>query len=299
MKKKTSKNLKISNIIHSFGEFEDDHAIPKFIHIGRVRTNSSYSYRDHFHINFEIIYVIKGRIQYWCNGECITVGKSDFYFIQPGQTHQEQSIEEPIDFYYLKFYYLGLNGHINYFIPPPGDPSKQVLRNPNKDFISLLKEIYIEAENKKSGYKQVVDSILLYMIWLLKRQLNIDTSIYTHRMKYRTDLVNEAIDYIKIHFKEKFSLLELANECNISTYYIAHIFKESTGLSPLQYALRLRIEEAKVLIDSSNMTMREISEHLGFKDQYYFSRTFKNIIGMPPSQYSKTKLDIKEELNHS
>jgi AraC-like DNA-binding protein len=252
------------------------------------------SYPEHFHTSYELIYVVKGKIKYLCNGEMLTAEQGQMYFIQPGQTHYEVCIEEPIDFYYLQFYYLSFNNQIIYFMPPPGDPSKQFIIDPDKSIIKLIKKIYEEAANKKNCYIQIIDSILLQMICLLKRHSDVNTSVCSYRIKSHIELVDKAITYIKSNFNTKFSLQKLANECRISTYYISHIFKEVTGLSPLQYSLHVKIEEAKILIDKSDMTMYEISEHLGFKDQYYFSRTFKNIAGIPPTQYSKLKLNEKK-----
>jgi Transcriptional regulator containing an amidase domain and an AraC-type DNA-binding HTH domain len=63
------------------------------------------------------------------------------------------------------------------------------------------------------------------------------------------------------------------------------IFKETTGLSPNQYHLNLRLDKAKDLLTSTNLTINEVAYQTGFDSIFYFSRLFKKKNGLPPKEY--------------
>ena len=67
-------------------------------------------------------------------------------------------------------------------------------------------------------------------------------------------------------------------------------FKEAIGITPLQYQLHLRISDAATLLNTSHENVSEIAFQCGFADSNYFSRQFKRITGMTPSEYRKNNL---------
>ncbi len=64
-------------------------------------------------------------------------------------------------------------------------------------------------------------------------------------------------------------------------------FKKETGLSPIEYRNRLRIERARTLLSRDICSVSEAAKLLGFESVYYFSRVFKQHTGVAPSQYGK------------
>jgi len=72
-------------------------------------------------------------------------------------------------------------------------------------------------------------------------------------------------------------------------------FKGATGLTPLNYFIRLRIRLACELLGDSNLSVKEISFCLGYSDPCYFSRIFKQVTGVAPSHYRNRLLDSKQK----
>lgn len=272
----------------------DYYSMPRFIHVGKVKVRDGWIYHEHHHVEYEWIYILKGKINYWCNGTCVEASAGDFYYIQPGQSHREESITGDVEFIYLTFYYLNLKGQANYLIPYPGIPEEQVIRNVDKEFKNLFNEIYNEAQEKRPGSKEIIEALLLYMTWLIRRKLNI---------KYRSadgvdgkvDIVNRAIEFVKVNCCENITLPDIAAECCISKDYLSHIFKNITGISPMQYLLRVRVDEAKVLLTTTSKPIGNISESLGFEDQAYFSRTFRRVVGKSPAAFRKLHMSSNDE----
>jgi transcriptional regulator GlxA family with amidase domain len=85
------------------------------------------------------------------------------------------------------------------------------------------------------------------------------------------------------------TLDELAKFNNLSKSQLNKIFNQKTNHSPINFFIQLKIQRACKYLDLTKLTIREISEKMGYNDQYYFSKIFKKIMGIPPSQYRKIK----------
>ena len=100
-------------------------------------------------------------------------------------------------------------------------------------------------------------------------------------------MVQEAIEYINSHIHEPMCIDSICKVLHISKYYFCKKFKESTGLTVMNYILKTRIISAKNMLETANMTISEISNRCGFSSQSYFCRVFKEESGMTPLQYQK------------
>ena len=98
-------------------------------------------------------------------------------------------------------------------------------------------------------------------------------------------LVEKLKKYIEKHYQENVSLKVLEDEFFFNASYISRIFKSKTGENYSDYLLRLRICRAKELLATTNYSVRQISEMVGFRSSKYFSKTFKIMEGMQPIAY--------------
>lgn len=101
-------------------------------------------------------------------------------------------------------------------------------------------------------------------------------------------LIHDIIEYIDEHIENQLSLDELSEALHFSTYYLCHIFKESTNISLKTYITDKKIELAKHLLAIYSVT--EVAEKIGFNSYSSFFRTFKKLTGISPSDY-KTELE--------
>lgn len=98
------------------------------------------------------------------------------------------------------------------------------------------------------------------------------------------------IKYIDGNFAENITLSSLSQKFGFSQSYIARLFKTELNLTSVKYVNHTRIINACKLLLCSNKTIGEISEEVGFKDQYYFTRIFKTFLKMSPTQYRKSRI---------
>ncbi len=98
------------------------------------------------------------------------------------------------------------------------------------------------------------------------------------------------IRYIDSNYFEDITLSSLSREFGFSQSYIARLFKCELGTTSVSYINHTRIINACRLLLCSGKTVGEISEEVGFKDQYYFTRVFNSFMKMTPSQYRKSRI---------
>ena len=99
------------------------------------------------------------------------------------------------------------------------------------------------------------------------------------------DIVEGIKAYLKSNFNKPISFSDIASQFNFSPAYLTKIFKEHAGTSPVKYLQKYRIDVARKLLWSSNLSVKEVALKVGFEDQFHFSKNFKNIVGVSPQQF--------------
>ncbi|HEY3416902.1 MAG TPA: AraC family transcriptional regulator [Armatimonadota bacterium] len=94
-----------------------------------------------------------------------------------------------------------------------------------------------------------------------------------------------AREEIERRFRERLTVGELAEGAGWSVGYFSRAFTRRFGIAPIRYQQLLRITAAKNLLTTTDLSCHEIAARLGFTDAYYFSRTFHQLVGVPPRQY--------------
>lgn len=143
------------------------------------------------------------------------------------------------------------------------------------------------------------------------RQL-MDLPIYTDFCKELTEWIEQCFDMLQSQVRRSGSLLfekideyiclnkysalsipDIANKFHISPSYVSRVIKSETGVTFVQYYNRLKIEEAcRLMSDQPEMKFRELAELLGFSDQHYFSKVFKEYKGLRPTEYKQKLSDL-------
>lgn len=123
-----------------------------------------------------------------------------------------------------------------------------------------------------------------YLIQLLSSiSLQIENS---HSLNH-SDILVETVQYMKAHINEKLTLDTLGKIANYSASSLNRCFQQEYAMSPINYLIRLRIEESIELMTTTNLSISEIAEMVGFIDTPYFIKTFKKNMGITPSKYKK------------
>jgi len=99
------------------------------------------------------------------------------------------------------------------------------------------------------------------------------------------ELKRQVIDYLQEHFDRSHTLESLGQACGYNPRYLARRFKKETGLSPIDYLIRIRLGKACELLCRTSATIGEIAQSVGYDDMFYFNRLFKKNLGCSPGRY--------------
>ena len=98
-------------------------------------------------------------------------------------------------------------------------------------------------------------------------------------------IIEKASAFIMDHLSENISLEDTAQAVNVSSFYLSKLFKEEKNVNYVTYVTDARMEKARSLLKNHEMSIKEISAAVGFNDQNYFSRAFRNKFGMTPTEF--------------
>lgn len=113
----------------------------------------------------------------------------------------------------------------------------------------------------------------------------------THNTESNSDIyIEAAINYIKTNVSSSMTVTDLTDVLGISQPYLYRIFKEKFGKSPKQYMNDYRIEQAKLLLRDSMITVTQVANSVGFQDVLSFSKFFSSKAGISPQNYRKQEL---------
>jgi len=120
---------------------------------------------------------------------------------------------------------------------------------------------------------------------------------FTHQNLYsqskqsgENDPVTQSISFMLEHLNRKLKLEEIAAQTGLSASHYSRLFLFRTRHSPIDYFIQLKIQRACHLLDNSGWLIAEVSREIGFTEQFYFSRVFRNVMGMSPAEYRKRNI---------
>lgn len=124
---------------------------------------------------------------------------------------------------------------------------------------------------------QILTHLIGLMIWVSHRS--------SKGTLNTTQRIAQSIAYMKQHLDQSTSVASFAALANLSESHYRSLFKNQTGYAPMDYFIRLRIHKACQVLDTTNMSVKEVAGLTGFQDALYFSRIFRIVVGLSPANY--------------
>jgi AraC-like DNA-binding protein len=110
--------------------------------------------------------------------------------------------------------------------------------------------------------------------------------------------IEQSLAYMMRHLDEPLQVATLASQANISASHFFALFKRQTGCAPIDCFIRLRMQHACRLLDETMLSVKEIAATLGYDDPFYFSRIFKSVSRVAPTEYRLLKNGAKEKVKN-
>ena len=99
--------------------------------------------------------------------------------------------------------------------------------------------------------------------------------------------ISRSIAYMVEHLNQPLQVSTLAAQASVSTSHFFALFKRQMGTAPIDFFIRLRMNHARELLDSTRSSIKEIAATMGYDDPFYFSRVFKSVHQVAPAEYRR------------
>lgn len=254
------------------------------------RTNKWKSNQFVKHLNAEVLAVthvlmfhLEGKASYHINGKEYICAPGDVVWFMPGDEYHGECLEAPYRYIavlftlYEPFDKLGME-----------EAWSPVFHLRDTETINrLFHKIYNQFNEKKFCYLLEMKSALLNIFNLLFQ--SIENKVYHQNTP---DFIKPAMELIQNHYlKRNIEVSELAKACGLSTKQFSRTFTKLYHTTPKKFIIQMKVDYAKTLLESSALSVSEITEKTAFSDIFYFSKTFKKMVGITPSEY-------RNSLNH-
>ncbi|WJH35215.1 AraC family transcriptional regulator [Paenibacillus sp. CC-CFT747] len=134
-----------------------------------------------------------------------------------------------------------------------------------------------------------LETLLIHLIQKLLIPKKSESSLSSVSSQNRDDvLMEQIIRYLSAHLSHNLTVEQVCAQFTLSRSMLTRLFKKSTNSSFIEYLMQMRITEAKRMIREHSYNFTEIGERLGYTSVHYFSKQFKQITGMTPTEYSRS-----------
>ena len=235
----------------------------------------------HFHTAFEFMFLMGGGLEVFLNGKSVTAKKGDIVAVNSSALHSSKIVDAPLDYYILIVSDEFVKAHS--------------LCDDKRGFLSLInsqkareifEEIIIENEKSDEFSNALITGKIIELFVLLNREFSEEKNESEVSKKKKLYVVKNALDYLKVNFKNKVSIDDISADLAFSKSYLSHAFKAVTGYSIISYLNLLKCQSARALI-LEGFTIKQACNECGFSDLSYFTRTFKKTMGYLPSEIKK------------
>ncbi|MDD3387758.1 MAG: AraC family transcriptional regulator, partial [Prevotella sp.] len=205
----------------------------------------------------------------------------DLFLLFPGEWHSYHPLPEVG----WKSYWIGFKGQnmdsrvLHGFL----SPEKPIYHVGFSSWIDNMYRLAFETAKEEGAFVQQtlagVVNLLIGLMYSLERNLQLNSN------KNHVNMVNHARNRIRETLEDDLTIQKIAKEMSVSYSNFRKLFKEFTGVSPCLYQQDLRLQRAKELLTTSNLSIKQIAYQLRFESPDYFSSKFKIKTGITPSEF--------------
>lgn len=246
---------------------------------------------SHWHRAFELIWIKRGSGVFRIGGETVHLEAGEYTVASPGMLHSGMAEDNAV--FGCLLFHPSLFGYAS----PAEDPYyagrveplvegrralRPLPRGDGAEIFPLCREI-AAAITSGAGELRVISSLFLLLDALLSNHEAISAA--PEPPGSPNQYVRQALQYIHAHYGELITSTGLAERLNVSLPYFCRIFAAQTGVSPMQYLHLVRVQAAQALLSDRELSVAEVAARCSFADAGYFSRTFRSVTGVSPSEF--------------
>ena len=277
-------------------QFKNVINVSRIVTVHDYEFDSSFIFEGERHDFWEMVYIDKGKVEVRADEERLTLSQGEIVFHKPNEFHSIRALDSAPNFFVISFvcqsplidhlekYHTLLDKKLHGFISSIIKESEASYVIPKND--TRLKKL-VKKPSAPIGGEQLIKTYLEQFLILLVRNIvkEDEPSLFPSKESMETHLVSEAKRILSEHAERPFCVNDLCVELGYSRSYLSHLFREQTGDTIASFAIGQKIKRAKQLIRDGRYNFTQISDRLSFENPQYFSRVFKRVSGMSPSEF--------------
>lgn len=258
----------------------------RFSNLHQVEARGRYRLNPHQHLNYEIIVVERGSYGCQINAGELLLTAPAVAVLKPGDWHAD-GCAPPLRYHAITFNVLpGPAPHRSVpILAEDAAPEDQVLRGAAAaSFLDLVARLREEGRRRDAFAPHIQDALAGELLWRLLRALparairpEVQTALAEH------GFAASLLRLFKTHLDQPLGLDAMATALGLSRRSLTATCAKVFHASPAKLFLRYRIERAQALLRQTDVPVHEVAAHLGFADQYHFSKAYKRVIGVAPT----------------
>ena len=251
---------------------------------GTFKALESKNLNPHRHSFLEIMFIDSGQGTIEIDKKSYKASKDDIVIYLPNHMHKEYSDKKQI--MHAIFFGVKYTHSLKRMFESCNPPFVFNSKENGPLFLRLFKTLISESKESNLAYSDKITNCLVKTIILKILQMASDNK----EAAKSNEFIKEIQTYLDEHYLEDIKLDEYYDSLPFSKYYIARFFKSCMGVTPVNYIISKRMDDARDLLINSDKKIKDISNEVGYKDIYYFTKIFKKEIGVSPSEYRKHRV---------
>ena len=229
----------------------------------------------------ELLYVDAGSIHSVTEGQDVVLNQGDMALYGPGQWRMQYADAAAAPrLVSVSFDAVGLEEAMlagRYFRAP-------------QQAVILLQQMMREQERLDEVSEDLLFGLLTQLLQQLRREMgeNRESGQLPHNLRGENETIRKAQQYVGEHVDKKLSVPVVAQSIGVSASYLTALFHKHLQIAPAEYIRRIKLQKSKQLIREGNLNFTQISEYLQYSTVHHFSRQFKQMYGITPTEYAKT-----------
>ena len=235
---------------------------------------------------FILIYCTDGQGEIHVNQNMQTITSGNYFIIPAGCSHSYHADKRnPWSIYWIHF-----SGSKSAFFFKYANQSISIDHGKTSRKEARLELFWEIFSNLERGFStETLEFVNLCLPYLLGSFIHAGPFNSVTETK-ENDSVDLCINFMLENLTKKLKVKDIALVIGYSTPHFCRLFLSKTGHSPIDYFIQLKIQRSCRLLDNSGLTVADVAYEMGFEDQFYFSRLFRKVMGMPPSEYRKARI---------
>jgi len=157
----------------------------------------------------------------------------------------------------------------------------------SRQLLDAVEALMYEILNYEYKSPLMIESLENRIAIQLIRDAKQKVSMLDNNLKSPQNIVQKALKYIESYYSSNITIKDICNEVYVSSSYLQKIFLKYTGMTPYQYIMECRHQNAKEMLETTSVSVNEVARYCGFVNNAHFSTTFKQREGLSPLEYKK------------